>query len=149
MTFERLYSRYHLQGCLPIAAARISSHIWKPTTAGMRGADLGLYGGFVVLRGGGSTYRVPYFGLKGDYGKLNPLKNIRIGVYIASEIHICNLVPLYCVQTHHIVLYHIKCSADKLHKSFANINQTGNMRMMLVTLAFPGRHASCHFPRCR
>ena len=42
-------------------------------------AALALYGGFVVMAGGGSTYRVPYFGLKGDYGLLNPLQSVNFG----------------------------------------------------------------------
>ena len=59
----------------------------------MHGADLGLYGGFVVMLGGGSTYRVPYFGLKGDYGKLNPVKSITMGTYASSETFNRNLHP--------------------------------------------------------
>lgn len=42
-------------------------------------ADLGLYGGFVVITGGGQTFRVPFMGLKGDYTKLNVLGSISYG----------------------------------------------------------------------
>ena len=42
-------------------------------------ADLGLYGGFVVISGGDQTYRVPFMGLKGDYTKMNVLGSISYG----------------------------------------------------------------------
>ena len=48
-------------------------------------ADLGLYGGFVVITGGTSTLRVPYFGLKGDYGKLDPVQTITMGAFKPGE----------------------------------------------------------------
>lgn len=42
-------------------------------------ADLGLYGGFIVISGAASTLRVPYFGLKGSYQALNPVKYVSFG----------------------------------------------------------------------
>ncbi len=42
-------------------------------------ADLGLYGGFIVISGGTSTLRVPYFGLKGSYQALNPVQYVSFG----------------------------------------------------------------------
>jgi len=42
-------------------------------------ADLGLYGGFIVLTGAASPLRVPYFGLKGNYQTLNPVSYASFG----------------------------------------------------------------------
>ena len=42
-------------------------------------ADLGLYGGFVIISGGHQTFRVPFMGLKGDYTKMNVLGSISYG----------------------------------------------------------------------
>ena len=48
-------------------------------------SELGLYGGFVVVVGGGTTYRVPYFGLKGDYSKMDVLQSITFGNITANS----------------------------------------------------------------
>ena len=49
------------------------------------GLDLGLYGGFVVITGGGQTYRVPFMGLKGDYTKMNVLRTVAYGSIDSCE----------------------------------------------------------------
>ena len=54
-------------------------------------SDLGLYGGFVVVNGGGETARVPFFGLKGDYSKLNPVDSIILGTVRLGEWHLPNM----------------------------------------------------------
>lgn len=52
----------------------------------LESADLGLYGGFLVITGGGQKYRVPFMGLKGDYTKMNVLGSISFVSANLSEI---------------------------------------------------------------
>lgn len=47
-------------------------------------AELGVFGGYIVLKLSGkpgSTLRVPYYGLKGNYQKLNPIDGLLLGAY--------------------------------------------------------------------
>lgn len=43
-------------------------------------ADQSTFGGFVVMTGdGAATLRIPFYGWKGDYQKLNPIVDLTIG----------------------------------------------------------------------
>ena len=59
---------------LQASHADSSDVVSNPVSAG-----LGLYGGFIVIAGGASTLRVPYFGLKGSYQTLNPVQYVSFG----------------------------------------------------------------------
>lgn len=42
----------------------------------------------MVILDGGSTYRVPSFGLKGDFGKLDPAKSITLGNALSAAPYV-------------------------------------------------------------
>ena len=44
-----------------------------------------------MVNGGGETARVPFFGLKGDYSKLNPVDSIILGTVRLGEWHLPNM----------------------------------------------------------
>ena len=60
-------------------------HSMVPIYDVFESADLGLYGGFVVISGGDQTYRVPFMGLKGDYTKMNVLGTVAYGSVNSCE----------------------------------------------------------------